>query len=87
MAAVSFTYFADKKHPKHRINRTGGCSSGYTVTLDSTGSSYQPDTAGDYVEVCADDGKPIFRYNSILKYFITHFEASLLLIKCHCCYT
>ena len=69
-----FTYFADKKHRKHRINRTGGCSSGYTVTLDSTGSSYQPDTAGDYVEVCADDGKPIFRYNFILKYFMTHYE-------------
>jgi len=54
----------NKKHRKHRINRTGGCSSGYTVTLDSTGSSYQPDTAGDYEEVCSDDGKPIFRKSS-----------------------
>ena len=69
-----FTYFADIKHRKHRINRTGGCSSGYTVTLDSTGSSYQPDTAGDYEEVCSDDGKPIFRYimymNFKLKYYM-----------------
>ena len=47
---------------RHRKIRTGGCSSGYTVTLDSTGLTNQPDTAGDYVEVCSDDDKPIFMY-------------------------
>ena len=43
------------------MQRSGGCSSGYTITLDSVGIEYQPDTAGDYVEVCSADGVPIYR--------------------------
>ena len=41
--------------------RSGGCSSGYTITLDAKGIEYQPDTAGDYVEVCSADGIPVYR--------------------------
>ena len=40
--------------------RTGECNSGYKVTLDSIGAEYHPDVAGEYVEVCSVDGKPIF---------------------------
>ena len=43
------------------MQQSGGCSSGYTITLDSVGIEYQPDTAGDYVEVCSADGVPIYR--------------------------
>ena len=41
--------------------RSGGCSSGYTITLDAKGIEHQPDTAGDYVEVCSADGIPVYR--------------------------
>ena len=41
--------------------RSGGCSSGYTITLDAKGIEYQPDTAGDYLEVCSADGIPVYR--------------------------
>ena len=43
------------------MQRSGGCSSGYTITLDAVGIEYQPDAAGDYVEVCSADGVPIYR--------------------------
>ena len=41
--------------------RTNGCNIRYQVTLDSIGEEYQSDVAGEYVEVCSVDGKPIFR--------------------------
>ena len=43
------------------MQRSGGCSSGYTITLDTVGTQNQPDTAGEYVEVCSADGVPIYR--------------------------
>merc|ERR1712020_724726 len=64
LAIVKAAKQSNGRSVPHRKNRTGGCSSGYTVTLDSTGTTYQPDTAGDYEEVCSDDGKPIFRKSS-----------------------
>ena len=48
------------------MQRSGGCSSGYTITLDAIGAEYQPDTAGDYVEVCSADGIPVYRYQSFI---------------------
>ena len=45
------------------VSRSGGCSSGYRITLDAKGIEHQPDTAGDYVEVCLADGIPVYRYN------------------------
>ena len=33
------------------------------ITLDAKGIEHQPDTAGDYVEVCLADGIPVYRYN------------------------
>ena len=41
--------------------RTNGCDTRYQVTLDSIGEEYQSDVAGEYIEVCSVDGKPIFR--------------------------
>ena len=38
-----------------------GCRSGYTITLDNTGTVYQPDVAGDYVKV---NSKPTYRYDN-----------------------
>ena len=46
------------------VQRSGGCSSGYTITLDAKGIEHQPDTAGDYLEVCSADGIPVYRYQS-----------------------
>ena len=50
------------KGMQYNQTRTGGCASGYKITLfDSIGMTNQPDTAGDYVEICSDNGKPIYR--------------------------
>ena len=43
---------------------TGGCTDGYTITLGTNGQTHQSDTAGNYYEVCASDGYPIFRHES-----------------------
>ena len=53
---ISFLHGFGKSAP-----RSGGCSSGYTITLDAKGIEHQPDTAGDYVEVCSADGIPVYR--------------------------
>ena len=44
------------------VPRSGGCSSGYTITLDAIGNEHKPDTAGDYLEVCSADGISVYRY-------------------------
>ena len=49
-----------------RLPRSGGCSNGYTITLDAKGIEHQPNTAGDYVEVCSADGIPVYRYQSFI---------------------
>ena len=51
-------------HKSRKIRRseeTSVCRNGYTVTLDNGGTIHQPETAGNYVRVCFDNGKPIFR--------------------------
>ena len=41
--------------------RSGGCSSGYTIGLEDKGNEHHPDIAGDYEEVCSENGVPIYR--------------------------
>jgi hypothetical protein len=57
------------------VERSGGCSSGYRITLDDKGIEHQPDTAGDYVEVCSADGIPVYR-QSANNYYLYQLEAS-----------
>ena len=49
----------------HQI-QINGCRSIYKVILDAAGLYYQPDIAGNYLEVYSIDGKPIYKYE-ILK--------------------
>ena len=65
------------------MQRSGGCSSGYTITLDAVGTEHQPDTAGDYVEVCSADGIPVYRYQSFNLERGTELLLTWLIAKSH----
>ena len=63
---VDGLFYLNLKHytvHHHQKRESGGCKSGYKVTLDVTGITYHPDTAGVYEEIYSVSGKPVFRYD------------------------
>ena len=50
---------------QHHQIKLNGCQSIYKIVLDDTGLFYQPDLAGNYLEVYSIDGKPVYKYGKI----------------------